>query len=122
VNARSYPVLVTLLLSLCFFMPAGHAQSADVKTGVLAGDVADKAENAPIRNAFIYIHPQGNSGDAIPKLDGTGRFRISLAPGLYDIFVASAGFSPKCAVISVVPYRTITFSPRLEPDEAHQEQ
>lgn len=120
--SRSIAVLATLFLSTCLLISAGQTQTTGPKTGVLLGDVADKAENAPIRYAFVYIHSQGRTGDTFPSLDGSGRFRVSLAPGLYAVFVAAAGFSPTCAVISVDADRTITFSPRLGPDLEHLEQ
>jgi hypothetical protein len=95
-----------------------------VSQGVLTGVVADKAENAPIPYAFVYIHGAYKKAhiDASIPIDNAGRFRISLAPGLYDVFVAAVGFAPTCAIVSIRSGEVTTFLPRLGPDLEHSEQ
>jgi len=92
--------------------------------GVLSGIVADKAENAPIPYAFVYIHGGYRKAqvDTPVPIDKAGQFRISLAPGLYDVFVAAAGFAPTCTVVEVRSGEVTRFDPRLGPDTEHSEQ
>jgi hypothetical protein len=90
--------------------------------GQLIGDVADEAENALISKAFVLVHPDfQDQKDVIIKVSD-GRFQLSLAPGLYDIFVASSGFAPACKVIEISQSHTTTFKPRLRPDNEHLQQ
>lgn len=94
----------------------------DRSAGTVVGTVADKAENAPIGRAFVYIHGDRWHGDLQPAVDADGHFKANLAPGLYDIFVASGGFLPTCAVLSVESGKQTTYDVRLGPDNEHLQQ
>jgi hypothetical protein len=90
--------------------------------GALVGTVADKVENAPIPHAFVYVHGGPRKADSVPPVDGLGRFQVSLAPGLYDVFVASPGFLPTCVVVSIESGKTTKYEPRLGADNEHLQQ
>ena len=97
-----------------------HCQtSQSVRRCVLSGDVADEAENAPIRNAFVLIHSGSGKGDVTAMLDEQGRFRLLLEPGLYDVFVAAEGFAPTCKKVEISIGHATTFKGRLKPDQEH---
>jgi hypothetical protein len=83
--------------------------------GKLIGDVADKAENTPIPKAFMLVHRPDGQKDVIVKVSD-GRFQLSLAPGLYDVFVAASGFAPSCKKMQISQGQTAVFKARLVPD------
>jgi hypothetical protein len=117
-------VLAFLVLALFNFIVHGQARPAAVGEGVLVGVVADKTENAPIPFAFVYIHGPYKKAriDTPISIDNAGQFRISLTPGLYDVFVAAAGFAPTCTVVSIRSGEVTRFDPRLGPDLEHSEE
>jgi hypothetical protein len=55
-------------------------------TGNLVGSVADAAEAAPVRYAFILVHGRSDTQAITVKPDEHGRFDLRLAVGLYDVF------------------------------------
>ena len=76
-------------------------------TGRVKFDVSDAAKE-PISTAFV-VHTnvvQSQQKDLIVALDIQGRAGSSLRPGLYDVFVSAAGFTPKCSVVEVLPDRS----------------
>jgi carboxypeptidase family protein len=116
-------VLAILLAAPFTFDLSGQAQSTGASEGVLSGIVADKAEDAPIPYAFVYVHgayKKARADTSVP-IDNAGRFRISLAPGPYDVFVAAAGFAPTCTIVSIRSGEETSFEPRLDPDFEHSE-
>ena len=120
---RKVVMAVLVLTFFNFNTPRGQTRPTGPGEGVLTGVVADKAENGPIPYAFVYIHgayKKARIDSSIP-IDNAGQFRISLAPGLYDVFVAAAGFAPTCTVISIRSGEVIRFEPRLGPDLEHSE-
>ena len=92
------------------------------QNGNLMGNVADVIENAALPRAFVYIHGTGGNQNNVVKLDSTGKFVLSLAPGLYDVFVAADGFSPMCKKIRIDPGETTQFVAKLRADVEHAEQ
>jgi hypothetical protein len=104
-----------LFLSLAAIAQMGQGGQG----GKLRGDVADAAENAPIRYAFVLVHGGSGKGDVTAKLDEHGRFELPLTPGLYDIFVAAEGFTPSCKRVQISIDQTTTFKSRLKPDAEH---
>ena len=91
----------------------------DAQGSELRGDVADMAENAPIRDAFVLVHSGSGKGDTTAKLDEKGRFNVPLTPGLYDVFVTAEGFAPSCKKIEISTGHSTTFKVRLRPDAEH---
>ena len=87
--------------------------------GKLSVDVADAAENAPITDAFVLVHSGYGKKDGTAKLTQNRRFEISLEPGVYDVFVAAAGFAPMCKTVEIALGKTTVFKTRLLPDQEH---
>jgi len=87
--------------------------------GRLQGVVADVAENAPIRYAFVLVHSGSRKEDTTAKVDENGRYELRLRPGLYDVFVAAEGFVPSCKKVEIVAGSTTTYKARLKPDAEH---
>jgi periplasmic protein TonB len=89
------PIFIALFLS---------AFGADLvgkdATGV-KGEVVDKAEHAPIRNAYILVHRYGETDKSV-RTDGSGRYAIELSPNIYDVFISADGFAPVCRKVQVL--------------------
>ena len=115
-------VLSALVFLLCPVTSPQQTQTAGTSEGILTGVVADKFKNAPIRSAFIYVYGGTRQGDFVPKVDSRGRFRVSLSPSLYSVFVAAEGFAPTCAVVQVNAGKTTDYNPRLGADNEHLQQ
>jgi Carboxypeptidase regulatory-like domain len=88
-------------------------------TGNLRGSVADAAETAPIKCAFVLVHGRSGKRDITVKLDENGKFDLRLAAGLYDIFVAADAFSPTCKKVEITAGHTTAFDIKLQPDNEH---
>jgi carboxypeptidase family protein len=112
-------LLAILFASTCTTASFGQTSLGGARQGVLVGDVADKSENAPIPDAFVYIHGDRRHPDVVAKIDRGGRFQVSLPPGYYDVFVAASGFAPTCKAIEIESGGTVHFNPRLGPDFEH---
>jgi hypothetical protein len=117
----SLRLLVFSLVSLSWNAASGQGLPR-TSQGKLVGDVADKAENAPISKAFVLVHPDFQDQKDVTIKVSDGRFQLSLAPGLYDVFVAASGFAPSCKIIKISEGHTTTYKPRLEPDNEHLQQ
>jgi hypothetical protein len=105
------------VLFLCITVVAQTRQP--YLTGNLRGSVADAAEVAPIKYAFVLVHGRSEKGDISVKPDEYGRFDLRLPVGLYDVFVAADGFSPACKKVEITADHTTTFDVRLQPDSQH---
>lgn len=118
---RCSAFLALLLLTSFAITSSAARQNTGNKAGILSGVVADKAENAPIPYAFVYVHGSYKKAlfDAAVPITAAGRFRVSLGPGVYDVFVAAAGFAPTCTSISIQAGKVTDFEPRLGPDFAN---
>ena len=68
--------------------------------------------NAPIVKAFVLVHQPEGKKDFIVKVSN-GKFELSLAPGLYDVFVSASGFAPTCQRIKISAGQSAAFNPRL---------
>lgn len=116
---------------LLFFSIAVFSQDRPPSPdGKLSFDVAEAADNLPLPGVYVYVHnayayklkKPGAQRDQTVELDAKGRAEIMLHPGLYDIFISVAGFSPKCRVVEVVPNQTTPIIERMLVDEEHQQQ
>lgn len=112
--------MVILVLFIC--MAALTQTRPQGEEGRLRGDVADAAENVPIKYAYVLVHSDSGKGDVPAKLDERGQFELMLSPGLYDVFVAASGFAPVSKKIEISRNHTTIFKPRLKPDEEHLQQ
>ena len=108
-----------VLTAALFISLASSAQSGPHPSGTLMGRVADIAENVPITHAFVLIHGEGGNGDMRAEPDKAGKFRLTLAPGLYSIFVSAPGFAPYCKKIEIFDSRSTMFVARLGADNEH---
>jgi hypothetical protein len=114
--------LLIVQFLVCGFTASVAATRSEAGKGSLVGDVADAIESAPISSAFVLIHRGGGSRDTVVRLEPSGKFKVPLPPGRYDIFVAADGFVPTCKVVEIVSDQTTQFSPRLRADVEHAEQ
>lgn len=122
--------IITLAAWSLLFSFVVFGQDRSSPSGRLAFDIAEAVDNLPLHRVFVYVHngytndpsePDGRQ-DTIVKMDNKGRAEIVLRPGLYDIFISNAGFSPKCRVIEVLPDQTTPVIERMVVDEEHQQQ
>jgi hypothetical protein len=111
-------LLMTAVLATSFAL-ATPAQQDSNENGTLKGNVRDAAD-APIQTAFILVHRSGTS-DVSVHPDGRGDFQLKLAAGLYDIFVAADGFTPRCKVIEMKPSQVTSYRAKLKPDSEHMQ-
>ncbi len=114
--------LLTLQLLVCCLAASVAAERPEPGNGILAGEVADAIEGAPISRAFVLVHSSGRARDTVARLEPSGRFQVPLTPGRYDIFVAADGFVPTCKVVEIVTDQITQFSARLRADVEHAEQ
>jgi len=84
-----------------------------VAAGKLTGQVANAAATTPIAKAFVLVHQPEGKKDFIVKVSN-GKFELSLAPGLYDVFVSASGFAPACKRIKISAGQSAGFNPRLQ--------
>jgi hypothetical protein len=113
-------VIVQLLFTSITLTAQGQAVS--LHKGTLTVNVVDFVEGAPIRAAFVLVHRRvGGARDITLRLD-SGRGKLSLPTGLYDVFVSASAFAPTCAAISIESGQTANLALRLRADEAHLEQ
>ena len=112
---------VILVLSSVVSKAQVAADSASLKpekNGVLGGQIQDRA-GATIQ-AFVLVHSdRGNKIDKQVPVDKEGEFKIELAAGLYDFFVASPGFLPIAKVIEIKGGRQTTLKLTMKVDEEH---
>jgi hypothetical protein len=55
--------------------------------------------------------------DIVLQTDAEGRFRASLPPGVYDVFVSSTVFGPTCAKLTIVSGRETRYEPGIHMDD-----
>jgi hypothetical protein len=108
------------LLFWCFATVV--AQQSSSATGKLVGDVADAFEGVPIPGASVFVHGRDGAGDKRIAVGVKGGFELTLAPGLYDVFVAASGFAPMCKKLAIVAGRSVEFKARLRADDEHMQE
>ena len=76
-------VLNALFIAVLVTLPGVDLVGEDA-TGV-EGKVVDKAEHAPIRNAYVLVHRNGGTDKSV-RTDGSGRYLIELSSNIapYD--------------------------------------
>jgi hypothetical protein len=110
-----------LCLMLCCLAPVMGGGQAVTANGRLIGTVTELPEGQPVTKAAIYIHSFRNEGDMTTKVDSQGKFVVSLAPGVYDIFVAAPVFAPTCKAIRILPGKTTDVSLKMDFDVENSE-
>jgi hypothetical protein len=101
-------LICLLLLSQPSQLPA-HG----VHEGGVRGQVVDRNEHAPIRNAYVLAHRNGNT-DSHVRTDDSGKYVMALSEGIYDVFVSADGFSPTSRKVWVTPDGVMTLDAALE--------
>jgi hypothetical protein len=86
----------------------------------IKGRVVDRARGERIPNAYVVIHNNTTVTDTVVRSDNDGKWRGSIPPGVYNIFVASPGFAPHCDSFIARPREPITIKVILSPDHKTQ--
>jgi hypothetical protein len=111
----------TLLVVLCTGLSLNLVTSvASSEIATLSVTVIDSI-GAVIPNSSVIVHWDsagldgvkdniGTKEDKVATTDATGSFSLEIPPGVYDVFVAAAGFSPHCEKLTIKsreihPYR-----------------
>jgi hypothetical protein len=120
-KSKTVPVRTVLFLAQFVCMAAWGQQPT------LTGRVMDSS-GVGLGGALVYIHWDSSGSDVglatnvgtkeniVASTDAAGGFEVALPPGFYDVFVASASFSPECRKIRVLPGRAATYTVRLKFD------
>ena len=104
-----------------------RAEQSARPSGKLIVTVTAGENNEPAKNAVVYV--RGYQENTFPtetsillNASSPGRFEASLAPGLCDIFVSDVVSLPRSIRVVILANRTRYYSPKLDPDEEHQEE
>ena len=95
-----------------------------VRATTLSGTITDFS-GAVIPNAQVIVHWDsvglagvrknvGSKTDKSVTADEDGHFSLELPPGVYDIFVAAAGFFPHCGKIKLKETATQRYEVKLK--------
>jgi hypothetical protein len=110
-------VCVTFIgLFLCFTAPISGTDQTPQK-GTLVVQVWLGDNNAPARDAFVYVKDYLGQSSTTLSANKPGVFELRLAPGLYDVFVGELSSLPMCKRIEIKPDRTKVYTAKLEADE-----
>jgi hypothetical protein len=91
---RTHVLAALFLLHLVTTAAPAQSQSG------IKGTVTDKFEHAPIRSVFVLL--RSNKGkDMVVRTDWSGTYTVRLPPGVYDVFLSAAGFSPVCRKVEI---------------------
>lgn len=112
---RAGLILITLV-----FLPPVLAQPQASATGVIKGTVTDPS-GAVVTGTLIRIVSWGRSylgkapeSDMAVYADTNGQFKFELAPGIYDLFVSSPGFTPVAKQLKLEAGKETVFNPKLK--------
>lgn len=105
---RTLLVMLCTGLSLNLMTPVASSEIATLSVTVIdpAGGV--------IPNSSVIVHWDsagldgvkdniGTKEDKVATTGATGSFSLEMPPGVYDVFVAAAGFSPHCEKLTIKP-------------------
>src|SRR5579863_6503293 len=89
-----------IVFLFCLMSPTSGAnqvgQEGKLIVTVLLGD-----NNAPARDAFVYIREDMKEISRSISASNPGMFEISLSPGLYDVFVSEGSSLPICKRVEI---------------------
>lgn len=115
-------LLIGLSLSAMPCIGQEHAHTSDNIRGVISGTVVDTA-GQPVRGACIQLLPRGMfwSGVIRVRCTDTGRFRLTVRLGTYDLFFSAATVhfeaGPKRVVLTTErPVQNVTL-PLVRPEK-----
>ncbi|MCS7221167.1 MAG: S8 family serine peptidase [Anaerolineae bacterium] len=87
-----------------------------MNAGVVQGMVVRAGDGAPIPGATVTAAFHGNGGGGSATTDGSGRYRLSLAPGPYDLTVRAFGYASTTLYgVIITPGATVTANFVLTP-------
>jgi len=106
-----------------FFLCPVLAQSQGPATGTLKGVVTDQT-GAAVDGILIRKENWGVDARQHPMIKGEtssytdleGRFSLTLAPGVYDVFISSSSFSPIAKRVDVKAGNETAYNPQLSLD------
>jgi hypothetical protein len=105
---RTLLVALCTGLSLTLVTPVASPEIATLSVTVI------DSTGAVIPNSSVIVHWDsaglddvkdniGTKEDKVATTDATGSFSLEIPPGVYDVFVAAAGFSPHCEKLTIKP-------------------
>jgi Carboxypeptidase regulatory-like domain len=105
---RTLLVVLCTGLSLNLVTPVASSEIATLSVTVI------DSTGAVIPNSSVIVHWDsagldgvkdniGTKEDKVAATDATGSFSLEIRPGVYDVFVAAAGFSPHCEKLTIKP-------------------
>ncbi len=98
--------MVWLLGCLLFF-----GLAAQENNGALVGRITDAISGQPIGGAEVSVQGQGQT-----VTDTEGRYRLTLAPGTYDVKISAVGYAPLVLnEVKITAQRTTVEDARLRP-------
>jgi hypothetical protein len=109
---RTLLVVLCTGLSLNLVTPVASSEIATLSVTVI------DSTGAVIPNSSVIVHWDsagldgvkdniGTKEDKVATTDATGSFSLEMPPGVYDVFVAAAGFSPHCVKLTIKPEKSI---------------
>ena len=99
-------------LKLATVLSAGATAGLAAQQGTLTGAVTNTETGAPISAAQIQVF--GGAQDTGTLSDNQGRYRVSLAPGSYDLVVTVVGYrTTRFDDVEIVSGQTTTFDMQL---------
>ena len=107
------------LLTLCFCSGGWRAESSGTLHGVVMDFPGAVIPNASIRVEHWELEarfPPTPQGDSLVTASQDGSYAMSLKPGLYDVFVSFANFSPVAKKVKVEAGKRSEFTLKLELD------
>jgi hypothetical protein len=102
----------------CLMSPTSGANQVG-QEGKLIVRVLLGIDNAPARDAFVYIREDIREISRNISASSPGMFEISLPPGLYDVFVSEGSSLPICKRVEIKVDDRKIFTAKLEPDLEH---
>jgi hypothetical protein len=86
------------------------------------GTVVFKFDRAPVRGAYILVHPDGSGGvDVHARTDANGKYAVQLPLGIYDVLISGSGLSPMTRKFQITPDGMMVLDAALEVNELGME-
>jgi hypothetical protein len=109
-----------LLFAACALVSQASAQTRGSAPGTLKGVVRDEV-GAVIEGTLVRIvswrlddKRKTVETEMAVHTDANGQFKFELAPGIYDLFVSNADFSPAAKQLRLEAGRETVFNPKLK--------
>ncbi len=110
--------VMLVVLFLFFTVPiSGTGQTSQKGKLVVRVSIGDN--NTTARDAFVYVKDYFGQSSTALSANQPGQFELSLAPGLYDVFVGEGSSLPMCKRVEIKSDHTKMYTAKLEADEDH---